>query len=181
MATQTKSVPDAPVEATPGARAWSEALDDPRFHDLPYKIETNARGQLLLTFHKVYHSNLQGALILLLASERGPVEEGRAVPELAVYTSEGVKVPDVAWISAARAAQIPEDAEASPVMPELCIEVLSRSNTQAEMNEKRHLFFEGGAQEVWIVDAEGAVTFYDAEGARDQSALAPGFPKKIER
>ena len=34
--------------------------------------------------------------------------------------------------------------------PEICIEVLSLSNSPAEMNEKRDLYFEAGAHEVWI-------------------------------
>ena len=187
MSTQTKPPTDAAAtvsaerDAAPGARAWSRAVDDPQFHDLPYKVETNARGQLVLTFHKVYHSDLQGDIILLLASdERGPNGEGRPRPEYAVYTTDGVKVPDVVWISAERAAQVPDEAEASPVMPEICIEVLSRSNTEAEMEGKRHLFFEGGAEEVWIVDAEGGVRFYDADGQIEQSTLAPDFPEQVQ-
>ena len=103
--------------------AWSRWLDDPQFHDLPFKIETNARGRLVLTYHKVYHSDLQGDVVLLLASsehvlassEHGPTGDGRPRPEYAVYTSDGVKVPDVVWISSERAAQISAEAEASPV------------------------------------------------------------------
>lgn len=65
-------------------------------------------------------------------------------------------------------------------MPEICIEVLSRSNTAAEMEDKRRLFFEGGAGEVWIVDADGRVTFYDANGTLEASKLAPDFPATVE-
>jgi len=187
MSTQMKPPADAGATAAterrgdaPGARAWSRAVNDPQFHDLPYKVETNARGQLVLTFHKVYHSDLQGDIILLLASERGPKGEGRPRPEYAVYTADGVKVPDVVWISAERAAQVPDEAEASPVMPEICIEVLSRSNTAAEMDEKRHLFFEGGAEEVWVVDADGRVRFYEANGEIEQSKRAPTFPAQVQ-
>lgn len=179
MKTQTTPSVTEATEAAPGVRAWREALSHPQLQDLPFKIETNAYGQLVLTARKVYHSNLQGRVIILL-SEYGPMGEGRALPGCAVYTSDGVKVPDVAWISAERAAQVPADAEASPVMPEICVEVLSRSNTAAEMEEKRRLFFEGGAEEVWIVDADGRVTFCDAEGAREQSRLAPDFPAAVE-
>ena len=69
-----------------------------------------------MTYHKVYHSDLQGDVILLLASsEHGPTGDGRPRPEYAVYTSDGVKVPDVVWISSERAAQISAEAEASPV------------------------------------------------------------------
>ena len=181
MATQTKLPSDVTAsapEAAPGARAWSEAVRNPQFHDLPFKIETNARGQLILSPQKIYHSFSQSRTLKLL--EKHVQADGEATIEFAVHTSEGVKVPDVVWISAERAAQIPADAEASLVMPEICVEVLSRSNTQAEMEEKRALFFEGGAEEVWVVDPDGHVTFYDENGALEASKRAPDFPKKVE-
>lgn len=65
-------------------------------------------------------------------------------------------------------------------MPELCIEVLSASNTEEEMQEKRVLYFEEGAQEVWTCNSEGELRFYDESGARSSSALAPTFPDAIE-
>jgi len=52
---------------------------------------------------------------------------------------KGVKVPDVVWLFETRWAQIPDDAEASPVTPELRVEVRSESNTDAELVEKRAL------------------------------------------
>lgn len=88
-------------------------------------------------------------------------------------------MPDVVWISDERAAQIPADAEASPVMPELVIEVLSRSNPKRRTAEKIRLYFDGGAQEVWTCDADGHLTFYSASGTRDASVLAPSFPSSV--
>lgn len=102
MNAQTKPLSAEATETAPGSRAWSEALRHPQLRDLPFKIETNAQDQLVLTAQKIYHSNLQGEILLLLASERGPTGEGRPRPEFAVHTSDGVKVPDVIWISAER-------------------------------------------------------------------------------
>ena len=36
--------------------AWSRALRDPQLRDLPYKVETNEFGQLVLSPHKLQHS-----------------------------------------------------------------------------------------------------------------------------
>jgi Uma2 family endonuclease len=61
------------------------------------------------------------------------------------------------------------------------MEVLSPSNSQLEMAEKRALYFEAGAAEVWICRLDGAMTFLlrpDLE-QRDKSALCPDFPPKI--
>ena len=183
MATHVSTPPhERPVVAsaevdTPGLQRWREALADPQLRDLPYKVETNARGQLVLSPHKVSHSLAQSRVLKLL--EKHVAGTGEATIEFAAHTSDGVKVPDVVWMSAERWAQVPADAEASPVMPEICVEVLSASNTQAEMDEKSDLCFEGGAREVWIVNADGTVRFYGPDGETEQSALAPDFPNEV--
>ena len=75
---------------------------------------------------------------------------------------------------------MPPEAAACPVAPEVCVEVVSASNTAAEMAHKRRLYVERGAQEVWVVAEDGAVAFYDAGGERATSRLFPGFPRRIE-
>lgn len=157
---------------------WHRALHDPQLQDLPFKIETNEYGQLVLSPHKPRHSFLQSRILAHLL--RHVQTDGEPTIEFAVETAEGTKVPDVVWISAARRQQIPDDAEASPVMPELCIEVLSGSNTDAEMAAKRQLYFAEGADEVWTCDPDGQIRFFDADGERSSSALAPSFPASIE-
>jgi Uma2 family endonuclease len=161
--------------------AWSRALSDPQLQDLSYKIETNEHGQLVLTPHKLRHSLHQTRIATMLRDLAPDTRLPRGEPavELAVETPWGVKVPDVVWISEERLAKIPEDAAASPVMPELVIEVLSESNTRTEMEEKRRVYFAGGAQEVWTCDPVGRMTFYDADGEISRSKLAPAFPTSI--
>ena len=157
--------------------AWHRVLHDERLQDLPYRVETNEHGQIILSPHKPRHSFTQIRITDLLR-EHLDRPGGRAV-EFAVATAKGVKVPDVVWISDERAQQIPEDAEASPVMPELVIEVLSATNTEPEMKEKRALYVAEGAQEVWFVGEDGAVRFFDADGSLETSRLAPSFPGKV--
>jgi len=159
----------------PGGAAWLKAIRD--LPDVPYKVETNARGQLILSPLNPEHSVPQFTVSRLVYEALGEV----VGTEFAVHTSEGVKVPDVIWMSEERWAQVPEGAEASPVMPELCVKVMSATNTEAaEMDEKRRLYFEGGAKEVWIVSQSHAVRFFDPDGEIEQSALAPGFPTEIQ-
>ena len=115
---------------------------------------------------------------LILSHEQEP---GEPAVEFAVETRKGVKVPDVVWISKERLDALSDDAEASPFAPEICVEVLSSANTDAEMEEKRRLYFEGGAREVWLCDETGAMTFYVSGEERPvaQSRLVPGFPSNI--
>jgi Uma2 family endonuclease len=159
------------------AELWHGILADPQLQDLPFKIETNERGQLVLSPHKRIHSIRQTQITDRLANtiDRAGI---RSV-ELAIGTSKGVKVVDVAWMSSERFAEIDVDAEPTPVAPELCVEVVSASNTEEEMAEKRVLYFDAGAEEVWVVGEDGKVSFYNETGSADVSALAPDFPRQL--
>ena len=158
--------------------AWEQVLDDPALQDLPYKVETNKQGQIILSPHKLRHSRAQSAIVNLLGDL---LEEGETFVEAAIETEDGVKVADVAWMSEARWTSMPEDAAAAPVAPEICVEVLSRANTASEMEGKRRLYFRRGAQEVWLCDEKGRVTFYVAGevAPAERSHLVPDFPISI--
>jgi len=59
-------------------------------------------------------------------------------------------------------------------------EGLSPANSWKEMLEKMPLYFEVGAQEVWIVDTGGAVFFFGAGSEKlEKSRLIPDAPEKI--
>jgi len=157
---------------------WHRVLHDPQLQDLPYKVETNEKGQIVLSPHKFRHAQQQSQIARLL--DRHVKDVGASVVEAPVQTVHGVKVPDVVWLSDRRKEQIPDTAEASPIMPEICVEVLSGSNTGDEMTEKRALYLDAGAVEVWTCDREGTVRFFDASGEIGASALAPSFPSGVE-
>jgi Uma2 family endonuclease len=99
-------------------------------------------------------------------------KDGLVFPECPIQTSMGVKVPDVVWVSKQ---YLSEHGGESPFSksPEVCIEVLSPSNTQMEMNEKRELYFARGAHEVWICDELGRLGFYDCAGKLAASRIFP--------
>ena len=157
--------------------AWRRALRDPSLHDLPYKIETNTYGQLVMSPQKPRHGYLQSRLVELLLERMA--RPGRRAVEFPVETSRGVKVPDVVWISEARWEEIPERIDASPIAPDICIEVLSASNTPAEIDDKRRLYFECVAAEVWTCDESGRLRFFDRTGERPASELVASFPAEI--
>jgi hypothetical protein len=47
-------------------KRWKEIVADPNLHGLPYKVETNQRGQIVLSPHRFDHSYAQGDIIELL-------------------------------------------------------------------------------------------------------------------
>jgi Uma2 family endonuclease len=66
--------------------------------------------------------------------------------------------------------------------PEICIEVLSPSNTREEMPEIKHLYFQAGAQEVWFCGRTGEINFYlsaKPTTAKKHSAICPKMPSHL--
>lgn len=161
------------------ATLWHRVLNDPQLQELPYKIETNEHGQIVLSPHKPHHGIRQSKISDLLRDHT--TQSGTRAVEFTVETSKGVKVPDVVWMSDERLAEMPDDAEASPVMPEVVVEVLSEGNTEAEIEEKRDLYLDEGAREVWTCAADGTMTFYDGTGTLTESGLISAFPTSIDR
>lgn len=53
------------------------------------------------------------------------------------------------------------------------MEILSPSNSSGEMTRKRALYFAKGAQEVWLCDEQGLLSFYDGVGRLETSRLFP--------
>ena len=155
---------------------WGEVSRDPVLRNLPYKVETNAQGQIIVSPRQNAHSFLQARARDLLQKH---MSKGMVVPEFAIATRQGVKVPGLIWTSSARKAEMEKTGDPTTRAPELCVEVMSETNTQEEMSEKRRLYRDAGAEEVWIVDREGTVRFFGDE-ERDQSALSPEFPSQVD-
>jgi Uma2 family endonuclease len=155
---------------------WQEICDDPALQDLPYKIETDRWGRLMMSPARSDHGEYQAEISGIL---REQLPHGRVITECPIQTMEGVRVPDVAWISRERRANMVRSPAYSR-SPEICVEVISPSNFQEEMDEKRRLYFEMGAQEVWYCEDHGGMSFYDRNGPIEKSVLCPAFPSKIE-
>ena len=97
-----------------------------------------------------------------------------------------VRFPDVCFISWDRIpnGELPSDA-IGKIVPNLAVEVLSRSNTAAEMELKLDHYFEAGVQLAWIIDpatetaavypSRRRVKHLDATGTLDGGKVLPGF------
>jgi Uma2 family endonuclease len=154
---------------------WQEIARDPVLRDLSYKVETNAQGQLIVSPHQNSHSFLQASVRDLLQEQ---ASEGVVVPEFAIATEQGVKVPGVIWTSPERRDEMEATGDPTTLAPEICIEVMSDTNTEEEMQQKRSLYLQAGAEEVWVVDGEGRVRFF-GEADMERSSLVPGYPTRV--
>ena len=154
---------------------WQEVCEHPSLKNLPFKIELDELGKIIMSPVKLYHSALQIRIAVIL--ER-LLKKGIALSECAIKTNKGTKVADVAWVSSAIWTKIKGETEAS-IAPEICVEIISTSNTKKEMAEKRQLYFEAGAIEVWMCNENGVMSFFNAQQQLTRSVLVPEFPETI--
>ncbi len=148
---------------------WQELIENPFFRDMPYKIELNKFGQILMSPASNRHGILQNRVGSKISAKRNG---GEIVNRCSVSTSEGVRVADVVWLSDEFYAEFGERTP-FPKAPEICVEIKSPGNSKAEMEEKIRLYLEKGALEVWIVDDSAKINFYTHTGKMKTSKLAP--------
>jgi Uma2 family endonuclease len=156
--------------ASPEALAlkWEEVLRDPSLRDLPYKIELNAWGKIEMSPARARHARVQGYIAVELGRQ---LPDGVVFTECPILTDIGLRVPDVAWASQAFM-QLHGSAEILPKATEISVEVVSPSNTEAEISEKTRAYLQAGAQEVWIATEAGELHFFDATGEKPASRFA---------
>ncbi|WP_103030323.1 Uma2 family endonuclease [Salinibacter altiplanensis] len=154
---------------------WAEISSDPVLCELLYKVETNRRGQLILSPHSASRSDMQGDLIALLHEH---ADGGRVRPEFPIATSKGTKGADVVWCTSERRDEMEGTGDPPTLAPEVCVEVMSESNDWDEMAEKRPLYRDAGAEEVWVVTEEKGIRFF-ADEERDRSEVIPTVPDRL--
>ncbi|RPI45810.1 MAG: Uma2 family endonuclease [Betaproteobacteria bacterium] len=141
----TPEVIDKPLSYEALAEMYRAMCDDPRFANIPGKLELDTWGRIIMSPASNYHGNLQARLV-----ERLQALGGQRFVEASVLTPIGLLVPDVAWASTEFLASHGNETPFTTA-PELCIEVASPSNSLKELNEKVAAYLAAGATEAWIV------------------------------
>jgi Uma2 family endonuclease len=177
------------VQPAPGLATEADLLEAQRLYDSLYELVdgvlvekgTGYRESLLAIYLARILLDFTGPRNLgLVSGANGTV---RLFPGL-------FRIPDIAFASWDRfpGRKIPTEPIPS-LAPDLVIEVLSESNTPAEMERKRGEYFTHGVRMVWEVDPEPRrVTVYTPEGSvvvlestqiLDGGAVLPGFTLKL--
>jgi Uma2 family endonuclease len=154
---------------------WSEVIVSPYLQDLPFKIELNRYGKIEMSPASNQHNYIQFELATLLKRK---LKKGKTFSECSIATTEGVKVADVVWCSKEFIQQHGFNTPYS-IAPEICIEVVSPSNSKEEMYNKVKLYLAAGAKEVWIYWESGKIEFFNLAGQIEQSGygVAVKLPK----
>lgn len=154
---------------------WADVLKDKSLQNLPYKIELDAKGRIVMTPASNRHGMYQSQIGILLGRL---LRGGQIINECSIETASGVKVADVAWASSAFLKKH-RDQTPFPAAPEICVEIASPSNAYTEIEDKITLYLAKGAREVWVCDEQGNVTFVNHSGKLPKSKLVAKFPSKI--
>ena len=178
MPTLTIELPEQQAQTAFNLRRWEELLADPELAKVEGRIETDRHGHIIMSPPPApNHGSYQSEIAYLL---RTLMPNGRVLSECPISTADGVKAADVAWASP-ECMRVLGKRVCFPTAPEICVEVLSPSNTEAEIEEKMTLYFDAGAKEVWICSLSGEMTFFgSAKGqVMRPSTLCPEFPQRI--
>lgn len=180
MATVTIELPTHAEQTELNLRRWDELIANPEVAKIEGRVETDRHGHAILTPPQAPgHGSLQSEIGCLLHSI---LTEGRTILVCPISTADGVKAADVAWASARSWRELGKRT-CFPRAPEICVEVLSPGNSEAEMKEKMSLYFDAGAEEVWMCSSAGEMQFYARGGSLPlpiaRSALCPEFPGKV--
>jgi Uma2 family endonuclease len=165
-------------QATFNLKRWQELLADPELARLPYRIETDRHGHIIMSPPPApAHGKKQNRIGTLLEQL---LPNGHVITECPVSTPDGVKAIDVAWLAPERGQEAHNETCVTRA-PEICVEILSPSNTSPEIEEKIVLYFEAGAGEVWICERDGTLKFYfsTSPAIREYSEICPQFPSRI--
>src|SRR6266536_1504991 len=127
-------------------RRWAELLADRELANAAGRFETDRHGHIIMSpLPAPSHGSFQSEIGHLLRSLMG---EGRVLTECPISTADGVKAALVAWASPECMREL-GNRVCFPKSPEICVEALSPSNTEAEIQEKIALYLDAGAKEVW--------------------------------
>ena len=143
------------------------------------RVETDRYGRIIMTPPPApSHGSFQSEISYLL---RNLMPQGRVLTECPISTADGVKAADVAWASPECMDEL-GNRVCFPKSPEICVEVLSPGNTEAEIQEKMALYFDAGAREVWLCSQSGVLSFFGPGTAQPMGAseLCPQFSKHME-
>lgn len=177
MATVNLALPSQKAQTAFNIRRWNEVLADPILAKIEGRIETDRHGYIIMSPPPAAsHGGYQAEIAYLL---RRLMPDGRVSTECPISTADGVRAADVVWASPDCLRHLGNRA-VYPVCPEICVEVLSPRNTRSEIDEKKILYFDAGAREVWLCSATGAMTFFTSEGSIPASALCTQFPKRVK-
>ncbi|HIE26161.1 TPA: Uma2 family endonuclease [Candidatus Poribacteria bacterium] len=130
----------------------SESITLDEFLTNDYESYEYFKGELVpMSIPTMEHGVISANIVTLLNNHVRQHQLGRIyTAETTFQVGESGRKPDVAFVSQAR---IPENArQASPIPPDLAIEVVSPSDKVYDVQEKTLEYLDAGTRMVWVIE-----------------------------
>jgi Uma2 family endonuclease len=174
----------------PGSATEQDVVDIHDHEDRLYELVDGVLVEKTVGTYESYLAMLLGRLLgnFVADNDLGIVLGADGIVRLAPGL---VRIPDVAFISWERlpGRRVPRTPIAD-LIPDLVVEVLSKSNTVREMTDKLSDYFGAGVRQVWYIDPEASeVRVFDApdksrvlgeNATLEVGALLPGFALPLQ-
>ncbi len=173
------------LHPTPGTATEQDVLDVLDHENIPCEIVDGVLVEKAMGFHE---ASLNGILLyymnaFLIKRNLGIMAGADGTLKL---TTGLLRIPDVSFISWDRLPDRKRPTEPIPQLAiDLAVEVLSKSNTKAEMTRKVREYFEAGTLLVWLIDPKTRTArvftsvkksvLLKEDGTLDGGAVLPGF------
>lgn len=152
-----------------GWHARSMTADELLESDVPNMSSELVRGQLVVREPPGgLHGHLSARLVFLLGQHVYPANAGMLFGQdtgfLIARDPDTVRAPDVAFVSAARAAAVGRGFV--QFAPDLAVEIISPGDRPSEIEEKVADWLRAGTRLVWVIDYDRALAnVYRADGS----------------
>jgi Uma2 family endonuclease len=174
----------------PGTATEADVLEAARRYNRPYELVDGVLVEKVTGYRESLFALFLARILLEFVEPRNLGLVSGADGTMKLFGGL-VRIPDVAFASWDRipGRVIPKEPVPS-LTPDLVIEVLSESNTPAEMERKRGEYFDSGVRLIWEADLElrvvtvftreGNVTILDATRTLDGGDVLPGFTLPLD-
>jgi Uma2 family endonuclease len=169
LMTEAPELIEAPLSKEELAVRYRQLYDDPCFANVQGKVEIDIWGRVMMTPPPAYYHGIVQARLLAALRAMGGGQEAAETP---IATAAGVFIADVTWASY-DFLHAHLDEIVLEKAPDICIEVVSPSNSRKELTEKRDAYLACGAREVWIVYPQSKrCEVFGPHGALRQTSFA---------
>jgi Uma2 family endonuclease len=173
------------AKPAPGTATEADVLDAQRRYNRLYELVDGVLVEKVMAYRESLFALFIARILLDFVEPRNLGLVSGADGSLRLFAGL-VRIPDVAFTSWDRLPGRVVPKEPIPFLsPDLVIEVLSESNTPAEMKRKRGEFFSAGVRLVWEFDVEsrivavhtpeGGMTTFDSSRSLEGGDVLPGF------
>ncbi len=136
------------------------------------QMEIDEQGRLLIMGSGGFLSSARAAAIITQIGNWIAAAGGETVgTDAEIRTGNlGRRMPDIAWLSPERLAQLPPDHEEPlPFCPDFIVEMVSPSDRRSQQQAKMRIWIEHGVRLAWLIDPfAGLADIYREDGSHEQ-------------